>query len=135
MDLHSKPTILMVDDNPNNLVQVNNLLRQDYRIKVANNGQTALRIAAGAEQPDLILLDIMMPELDGYEVCRRLKADPHLRDIPVIFLTARSSVEDEQHGLELGAVDYITKPISPPVMLARIQTHLKLKASADFLRS
>lgn len=134
MDLHSKPTILMVDDNPNNLVLVNNLLRQDYRIKVANNGLTALRIAAGTEQPDLILLDIMMPELDGYEVCRRLKADPYLRDIPVIFLTARSSVEDERHGLELGAVDYITKPISPPIMLARIQTHLKLKASADFLR-
>lgn len=132
---HNKPTILMVDDNPNNLVLVNNLLRQDYRIKVANNGLTALRIAAAAEQPDLILLDIMMPEMDGYEVCRRLKAEPRLRDIPVIFLTARSSVEDEQHGLELGAVDYITKPISPPVMLARIQTHLKLKASADFLRS
>ena len=135
MEPHNKPTILMVDDNPNNLVLVNNLLRQDYRIKVANNGVTALRIAAGAEQPDLILLDIMMPEMDGYEVCRRLKAEPRLRDIPVIFLTARSSVEDEQHGLELGAVDYITKPISPPVMLARIQTHLKLKASADFLRS
>ncbi|HYQ39172.1 MAG TPA: two-component system response regulator [Pseudomonas sp.] len=135
MDLQKKPTILMVDDNPNNLVLVNNLLKHDYRLKVANNGQTALRVAAGAEQPDLILLDIMMPELDGYEVCRRLKADERLRDIPVIFLTACSRIADERHGLELGAVDYITKPISPPIMLARIRTHLKLKASADFLRS
>ncbi|WP_455231246.1 response regulator [Geopseudomonas aromaticivorans] len=135
MDENKKPTILIVDDNPNNLVLVNNLLKHDYRLKVANNGQTALRIAAAQEQPDLILLDIMMPEMDGYEVCSRLKADPRLRDIPVIFLTARTSIEDEQHGLELGAVDYITKPISPPVMLARIRTHLKLKASADFLRN
>ena len=135
MDENKKPTILIVDDNPNNLVLVNNLLKHDYRLKVANNGQTALRIAAAQEQPDLILLDIMMPEMDGYEVCSRLKADTRLRDIPVIFLTARTSIEDEQHGLELGAVDYITKPISPPVMLARIRTHLKLKASADFLRN
>ena len=135
MDENKKPTILIVDDNPNNLVLVNNLLKHDYRLKVANNGQTALRIAAAQEQPDLILLDIMMPEMDGYEVCSRLKADARLRDIPVIFLTARTSIEDEQHGLELGAVDYITKPISPPVMLARIRTHLKLKASADFLRN
>jgi len=132
---NSKPTILMVDDNPTNLVLINNLLKHDYRIKVANNGVTALRIAAGEVRPDLILLDIMMPEMDGYEICRRLKADPRLRDIPVIFITARSSPDDEARGLELGAADYITKPISPPIMLARIKTHLRLKASSDFLRN
>ena len=133
LEENKKPTILVVDDTPDNLSLVSHLLKPDYRIKVASDGQAALRIAG--TQPDLILLDIMMPEMDGYEVCRQLKADPLLRDIPVIFLTARTSVDDEQHGLELGAVDYITKPISPPVMLARVRTHLKLKASADFLRS
>ena len=135
MDVDKKPTILVVDDTPDNLILVSSLLKHEYRIKVASDGQAALRIAAGQEQPDLILLDIMMPDMDGYEVCRQLKADAQLRDIPVIFLTARTSIDDEQHGLELGAVDYITKPISPPVMLARIRTHLKLKASADFLRN
>ncbi|SDS31113.1 response regulator [Pseudomonas oryzae] len=135
MDTPNKPTILVVDDNPNNLVLISSLLRNDYRVKVANSGEAALRIAGSAEQPDLILLDIMMPEMDGYEVCQRLKADAQLCDIPVIFLTARTSVDDEEHGLHLGAVDYITKPISPPVMLARVQTQLKLKASADFLRN
>ena len=135
MDAQKKPTILVVDDNPNNLVLISNLLKQEYRVKVANNGEAALRIAGAVEQPDLVLLDIMMPEMDGYEVCRKLKAEPRLRDIPVIFLTARTAIDDEERGLELGAVDYITKPISPPVMLARLRTHLKLKASADFLRN
>nr|WP_201487263.1 two-component system response regulator [Pseudomonas sp. OF001] len=135
MDAQKKPTILVVDDNPNNLVLISNLLKQEYRVKVANNGEAALRIAGAVEQPDLVLLDIMMPEMDGYEVCCKLKAEPRLRDIPVIFLTARTAIDDEERGLELGAVDYITKPISPPVMLARLRTHLKLKASADFLRN
>ncbi|MCQ4347331.1 two-component system response regulator [Pseudomonas stutzeri] len=135
MDSQKRPTILVVDDNPNNLVLVSNLLKQEYRVKVANNGEAALRIAAATDQPDLILLDIMMPEMDGYAVCRALKADERLRDIPVIFLTARTSIEDEELGLQLGAVDYIIKPISPPVMLARVRTHIRLKASNDFLRS
>ena len=90
-----------------------------YKVRAANNGERALAIAAGQPRPDLILLDIMMPGMDGYEVCERLKIDPHTADIPVIFLTAKVQVEDEEHGLHLGAVDYITKPISPPIVLAQ----------------
>lgn len=130
-----KPTILVVVDTPENLTMMSFLLKDRYKVKVANHGQKALRIAASEPQPDLILLDIMMPEMDGYEVCRQLQQDPQTRNIPIIFLTAKASVEDEEFGLGLGAVDYITKPISPPVVLARVKTHLSLKASADFLRS
>lgn len=130
-----KPTILVVDDTPENLTMMSFLLKDRYKVKVANHGQKALRIAASEPQPDLILLDIMMPEMDGYEVCRQLQQDPQTRNIPIIFLKAKASVEDEEFGLGLGAVDYITKPISPPVVLARVKTHLSLKASADFLRS
>ena len=130
-----KPTILVVDDTPENLTMMSFLLKDRYKVKVANHGQKALRIAASEPQPDLILLDIMMPEMDGYEVCRQLQQDPQTRNIPIIFLTAKASVEDEEFGLGLGAVDYITKPLSPPVVLARVKTHLSLKASADFLRS
>ena len=130
-----KPTILVVDDTPENLTMMSFLLKELYKVKVANHGQKALRIAVSEPQPDLILLDIMMPEIDGYEICRQLRQDPQTRNIPIIFLTAKSSVEDEEFGLGLGAVDYITKPISPPVVLARVKTHLSLKASADFLRS
>ncbi len=130
-----KPTILVVDDTPENLTMMSFLLKDRYKVKVANHGQKALRIAASEPQPDLILLDIMMPEMDGYEVCRQLQQDPQTRNIPIIFLTAKARVEDEEFGLGLGAVDYITKPISPPVVLARVKTHLSLKASADFLRS
>ena len=101
---------------------------------MANSGDKALRIAQSDPPPDLILLDIMMPEVDGYQVLDQLKSDPRTRDIPVIFLTAKSEVEDEKKGLELGAVDYITKPISPPIVLARVKTQLTLKAAADFLR-
>jgi len=130
-----KPTILVVDDTPENLSMMSFLLKDLYKVKVANQGQKALRIAASEPRPDLILLDIMMPEMDGYEVCRQLQRDPQTRTIPIIFLTAKASIEDEEFGLELGAVDYITKPISPPVVMARVKTHLSLKASADFLRS
>lgn len=129
-----KCTVLVVDDTPDNLSLMSELLRTDYKVKLAPSGERALQIVAGDGKPDLILLDIMMPGLDGYDVCRRLKAEPRTRDIPVIFLTARSEVEDETLGLSLGAVDYITKPISPPIVLARIATHLTLKAAADFLR-
>ncbi len=127
-------TILVVDDTPANLSLMTGLLRDEYKVKAAIDGEKALRIAQARPAPDLILLDIMMPGVDGHEVCRRLKADPATRDIPVIFLTARSGVEDEKLGLDLGAVDYITKPISPPIVMARVRNHLVLKASADFLR-
>lgn len=130
----NKATILVVDDTPDNLTLMGELLMDKYKVKIANSGERALKIANTDNPPDLILLDIMMPEMDGYEVCRRLKLAPPTRDIPVIFLTAKSEVADEQHGLELGAVDYITKPISPPVVLARVKNHLALKAAADFLR-
>ena len=128
------PTILVVDDTPENLTLMSGLLKESYRVKVANGGERALKIAISDTPPDLILLDIMMPEIDGYEVCRRLKADPRSADIPVIFLTAKSEVADETLGLEMGAVDYITKPISPPIVLARVKTQLAMKRMADFLR-
>jgi putative two-component system response regulator len=127
-------TVLVVDDTSENIALASSLLRERYRVRVANNGEKALRIAAEDHPPDLILLDVMMPVMDGYEVCRRLKANPATRDIPVIFLTARAEIDDERRGFELGAVDYITKPISPPIMQERVKTHLTLKASADFLR-
>lgn len=129
-----QPTVLVVDDTPENLELMFGLLQDDHRVLVANSGERALRLAQAEQPPDLILLDIMMPGMDGYEVCRRLKANARTRDIPVIFLTAKSEVEDETHGLDLGAVDYLTKPISPPIVQARIRTHLTLKAAADFLR-
>ena len=133
-DLSRKPTVLIVDDTPENLKLMTGLLAVDYDTRVANNGERALRVALEAMPPDLVLLDIMMPGMDGYEVCRRLKADARTRDVPVIFLTAKTEVEDEQMGFDVGAVDYITKPISPPIVLARVKTHLTLKAAADFLR-
>ena len=133
-DKPALPTVLVVDDTPDNLALMHGLLRDLYRVKVANNGERALQIARSAPPPDLILLDIMMPGMDGYAVCRLLKQEAATRDIPVIFLTALAETEDERKGLELGAVDYITKPISPPIVLARVKNHLALKASADFLR-
>src|SRR4051812_28898368 len=110
------------------------LLKDAYKTRVANNGERALKVAATLPYPDLILLDIMMPGIDGYEVCRRLKADRSTVDIPIIFLTAKSEIEDEQKGFDTGCVDYITKPISPPIVLARVKTHLLLKSARDFLR-
>ncbi len=130
----SRATVMVVDDTPQNLSLMTELLRGTYRVMVAHSGERALKLLQTGRHPDLILLDIMMPGMDGYEVLRRLQNNVDTADIPVIFLTARSEVEDETHGLELGAVDYITKPISPPIVLARVQTHLALKASADFLR-
>lgn len=134
LDRPDQSLVLVVDDTPENLELMSGLLLGTYRVKVASNGAKALRIAAAEPQPDLILLDIMMPEMDGYEVCRRLKADPLTADIPVVFLTAKTEQADEQQGFDLGAVDYITKPISPPIVLARVHAQLQLKASADFLR-
>ena len=129
-----KATVLVVDDTPHDLSLLANLLKTEYRVQVASEGVNCLKLAASDRPPDLILLDIMMADLDGYEVCRKLKANPATSNIPVIFLTAKSGIEDEQQGLRLGAVDYITKPISPSIVMARVSTHLKLKASADFLR-
>ena len=134
LDFATKPVVLIVDDTPENLTIMNGLLKDTYRTKVANSGERALKLAAAQPKPDLVLLDIMMPEMDGYEVCRRLKADAATHEIPVIFLTAKTQVEDESRGFEVGCVDYITKPISPPIVLARVRTHLALKAAADFLR-
>ena len=132
--LLSKPVVLVVDDTPENLSLMSGLLKEQYQVKVANNGERALRLAASTPAPDLILLDIMMPEMDGYAVIRHLKAEPATRDIPVIFLTALAEAKDEEAGLLLGAIDYITKPVSPPIVLARVATHLRLKAAADFLK-
>lgn len=133
-ELLTKPTLLVVDDTPDNLTLMTELLKPHYRVKVANSGEKALAIATEERHLDLILLDIMMPGIDGYEVCKRLKSDEKTHDIPVIFLTSRSEAADEELGLELGAVDYITKPINPAITLARVANHLTLKASADFLK-
>ncbi|MFM8767946.1 MAG: two-component system response regulator, partial [Rubrivivax sp.] len=129
-----RPTVLVVDDTPQNLALMRDLLQDHYQVKLAPGGARALHLAATAA-PDLILLDIMMPEMDGYEVCRRLKADPLTCEVPVIFLTALSEQQDEQRGLDLGAVDYIVKPISPPILEARVRNHLLVKAAADVLRN
>jgi putative two-component system response regulator len=129
-----RQTILIVDDTPENIALMSSLLKGLYRTKVATNGEKALQIADSADPPDLILLDIMMPGIDGYEVCQRLKDDRKTAEIPIIFLTAKAEVEDEQKGLELGAVDYITKPISPPIVMARVKTHLAMKSVHDFLK-
>jgi len=129
-----KPTILIVDDSPDNISLLSSLLKGIYRVKVATTGEKALEIVAADDAPDLILLDIMMPGLDGYETCRRLKANPLSAGIPVIFLTAKTGEIDEEKGLELGAEDYIQKPPSPAILKARIRTHLNLKSARDFLR-
>ena len=129
-----KARILVVDDKPYNLTLMSNLLKDNYIVEIAKGGEEALRIVASGLSFDLILLDIMMSGMDGYEVCQILKSSPKTINIPVIFVTAKIEVDDEKKGLELGAVDYITKPISPPIVLARVKNHLALKAMADFLR-
>ncbi|MGY3903526.1 response regulator [Aeromonas lusitana] len=131
---HQPATILVVDDTPDNLMLMADLLRDKYRVKVATNGEKALRILQGDPLPDLILLDIMMPGLSGLQVAERLQQETRTRHIPIIFLTAMAAMENEIQGLALGAVDYITKPISPPRVLARVDTQLKIKAATDFLR-
>ncbi|NGZ05142.1 MAG: SpoIIE family protein phosphatase [Magnetococcales bacterium] len=123
----NKPIILVVDDIPENIDVLKGALIADYQVRPATNGKIALRAANVQPNPDLILLDIMMPGMDGYEVCRQLKADPATRDIPVIFVTAKSDVEDEVLGLAAGAVDYIIKPYSIPIIQARVSTHLALR--------
>lgn len=129
-----KPIILIVDDEPVNLAVLAELLRPEYRVRAATSGADALKVAALSPIPDLILLDVMMPRMDGYEVLRRLQADPGTRDIPVIFLTALAAPADEEQGLAAGAVDYITKPIRPVVLSARVKTQLEALRARLFLR-
>ncbi|GGY20090.1 HD-GYP domain-containing protein [Paludibacterium paludis] len=126
-------TLLIVDDTPENLTLLYGLLKGHYRTRIANSGERALQILAEEVLPDLILLDVMMPGIGGFEVCRRIKSDPHTEKIPVIFLTAMGEHENEQEGFDAGAVDYIVKPVSPPILKARVRTHLRLKAAAEFL--
>jgi sigma-B regulation protein RsbU (phosphoserine phosphatase) len=134
-DQVEKQTVLVVDDTPANIKVLMETLKEDYRIVAAVNGERALQLAASDSNPDIILLDVMMPEMDGYEVCAKLKADAKTRDIPVIFVTAMSDTQDETKGLELGAVDYITKPISPPVVSARVKNQLELKQAREILKN
>src|SRR3990167_8885456 len=129
------PTILIVDDTPENLSVLGELLQPVYRVRAANSGRRALQIAQGTPTPDLILLDVMMPEMDGYDVLAELRANPATSGIPVIFVTAMDGTKDEERGLDKGAVDYITKPIRPSIVLARVRTHLELKEARDILRN
>jgi len=127
-------TLLVVDDRPENLAVLNDLLHPHYRVLAATSGVAALRIANATPTPDLVLLDVMMPEMDGYEVLSRLKQSPTTTEIPVIFLTALGEAQDEELGLRLGATDYITKPIKPTVLLARVRTQLEAKQARDWLK-
>jgi len=128
-----KPLLLVVDDTPEIISMILDILGDEYAVKIATNGEKALKICRGDRQPDLLLLDVLMPGMSGYDVCRELAQDPLTEDIRVIFLTSRNEVEDEEYGLSLGAVDYISKPISPLILKARVRTHLNLKAASDFL--
>ena len=128
-----KKTFLVVDDAPANIRVVNEILHPKYKVRIATNGAKALELAAATPPPDLILLDVIMPEMDGYAVCDHLKADPATRDIPVIFLTGQTETEDETRGFECGAVDYIHKPFSSAVVVARVQTHLALREARELL--
>lgn len=128
-------TLLIVDDSPENLTVLSDALQPYYRVRAATSGRKALAIAASEPRPDLILLDVMMPGMDGYQVLEVLRTDPATRDIPVIFVTAMNSMDAELHGLDVGAVDYLTKPVLPPIVLARVRTQLELKRARDILSS
>jgi len=126
-----KQIILVVDDTLANIEVAHHTLKENYIVKVATSGARALNLAKTLPQPDLILLDVMMPEMDGYEVCRRLKSDPSTSDIPIIFVTGKTDAEDETRGLELGAIDYIHKPFVPLIVQARVRTHLALRKAHE----
>ena len=134
-DSDRKKMVLVVDDSPENIDLLGDVLNRDYDIKVALNGEKALKIAGSDIPPDIILLDIMMPGMDGYEVCRRLKSDAKTQDIPVIFVSSMDEVEDETKGLEVGAIDYITKPIRPPIVQARVRSQIELKQARESLKN
>jgi len=129
----SRKTLLLVDDTPANIQVAQSILKEDYKIRVATSGAKALELTKISPPPDLILLDVMMPEMDGYEVCAQLKAAPETREIPVLFLTGKTDVEDETRGFEVGAVDYIHKPFSPSIVKARVRTHLMLREAREQL--
>jgi len=131
--INTKEKILIVDDTPVNIRVLVEALKNDYKLSIATNGKVALNYAMADQPPDLVLLDIMMPELDGYEVCKRLKDQEKTKDIPIIFITAMSEERNETQGLELGAVDYIVKPINSKIVQARVRTHLELKKHRDHL--
>ncbi len=131
--MQAQPNILIVDDVPENLSVLGELLQPTYRVRAANSGARALQIANSPPPPDLILLDVMMPGMDGYQVLRELRDNATTRDIPVIFVTAMDGTDDEEKGLDLGAVDYITKPIRPAIVLARVRAQLELKRARDIL--
>jgi len=131
--LHKRPRVLTVDDSAINLCVLRSILSPDYDLLTASSGFAALEIARDADPPDLILLDVMMPEMDGYEVCRILKENPATQSIPVIFLTAMDDLDSEVKGFELGAVDYIVKPFSKPVVQARVRNQVQLKQRTDML--
>src|SRR5487761_2444823 len=126
-----RDTVLVIDDNTEIISIINGLLKNVYRIVAANCGEKGLLLADRDPKPSVILLDVKMPDIDGFEVCKRLKSNPATRDIPVIFLTARNTEMDEEAGFALGAVDYISKPISGPILRARVKTQLEAKHAAD----
>lgn len=129
----ARRTVLVVDDTPQNITILGELLQPHYTVRATNSGERALQAVRSQPQPDLVLLDVMMPGMDGYEVLRRLKADKATQNIPVVFVTALGDEQNEEHGLELGAVDYIAKPFNPAIVLARVRTHLELKQARDRL--
>ncbi|GAB1477178.1 two-component system response regulator [Bacillota bacterium] len=133
MMTEEKPVVLVADDNFDNILLINEILKDFYSVRVATDGEKALKVAAKI-QPDIILMDVMMPLMDGYETCRRLKQDENLKDIPVLFLTAKADADDEKAGFDLGAADYIAKPVNPSILSARIKTHLNLKKARDRLK-
>ncbi|MFA6035244.1 MAG: diguanylate cyclase [Myxococcota bacterium] len=127
------PVVLVVDDSPTNIRILAQALGTDYTVVFSTRGEAALRLAGGANRPSLILLDIMMPDMDGYEICRRLKDNPATSEIPVIFVSAKSEVQDQKHGFDLGAVDYITKPFDVAIVRARVRTHVSLQLKTQLL--
>ena len=135
MGYPKKPVVLVVDDTIANIRILDDLLRGEYTVRVATNGATALRLALSEPRPDIVLLDIMMPDMDGYEVCRRLKSDPLTSNIAVVFITAMGNEEHEAKGLDLGAVDFIAKPFQPRLVRARVSNHVALKKYNDELNS
>ena len=135
LNFAEKRTVLVVDDTPDNLSLLGGVLKEAYKVKVANSGARALELLQSGPLPDIVLLDVMMPEMDGHEVLARMRENARTREVPVIYITAMSASGDEQRGFELGAVDYIAKPISPPTVLARVRTHLALSERTAMLRS
>lgn len=128
----TKSRLLIVDDEPTNIHILSNILSEDYEIRAANGGQRAIE-AAVSQSPDLVLLDMIMPEIDGLEVCRQLKANEATKHIPIIFVTSMSDPANEELGLQAGAVDYISKPVSPPIVKARVKIHLQNSLTVRFL--